>query len=427
MTISTAAAAPAADAAAAPPRPFPRVFWAALGLEFLERLAFYGVYVNLSVYLTGTVGLGDVENGTLLGVFVLVRSLVPMITGTLADRIGFRRSLVMSFALYIGAYLVLFFAPSRAGAWAAVMGMAVGGAFLKPVIPATVRRYAPAERRAVGFAYFYQSVNAGSVVGKVATTVVRLSISLRASMLNAVIACAAGLVATLAGYREPAPDDVDAAVADQPAAPPSPFAGIARALTQPRLLAFLVLMSGYYLLIEQFYQTFPPFIVRVHGDQVQREPITLINPLVIALLQGFVGRLTSRIRATTAIPIGVLIGSASMLVMGSVPTLAGPCLSFFVFAFAEMILAPRYYEYISSFAPKGSEGTYMGLAILPVGFGGLVGGVLSGRLIAAYLPKVGPRDPLAVWGVYALIGLACAASLAVFARVTRRATEAEGT
>ncbi|HEY4121017.1 MAG TPA: hypothetical protein VGM56_24305, partial [Byssovorax sp.] len=98
MTISPAAAAPDGDTAAAP-RPFSRVFWAALGLEFLERLAFYGVYVNLAVYLTGTVGLGDVENGSLLGVFALVRSWVPVVTGTLADRIGFRRSLVIAFAL----------------------------------------------------------------------------------------------------------------------------------------------------------------------------------------------------------------------------------------------------------------------------------------------------------------------------------------
>src|SRR5262249_3234933 len=48
-------------------KPFPRVFWVALGLELLERLAFYGVYVNLAVYLTETVGISDVENGSLLG------------------------------------------------------------------------------------------------------------------------------------------------------------------------------------------------------------------------------------------------------------------------------------------------------------------------------------------------------------------------
>src|SRR5271155_2948664 len=123
--------------------PFPRVFWVAL---LLERLAFYGVYVNLAVYLTGTIGLTDVENGSLLGVFALVRSWVPVGTGVLADRIGFRRSLAISFTLYIAAYALLFASPTRAGAWAAVMGMALGGAFLKPVIPGTVRRHAPEER-----------------------------------------------------------------------------------------------------------------------------------------------------------------------------------------------------------------------------------------------------------------------------------------
>src|SRR6478609_3382607 len=106
-------------------KPFPRVFWVAIGLEFLERLAFYGVYVNLAVYLTQTVGLSDVENGSLLGVFALVRSWVPVGTGALADRIGFRRSLVLAFLLYIAAYAILFASPTRVGAWSAVMGMAL--------------------------------------------------------------------------------------------------------------------------------------------------------------------------------------------------------------------------------------------------------------------------------------------------------------
>lgn len=69
-----------------------------------------------------------------------------------------------------------------------------------------------------------------------------------------------------------------------------------------------------------------------------------------------------------------------------------------MFAVAEMILSPRYYEYFSSFAPKGREAMYMGFAVSPVGFGGLVGGVLSGYLITKYLPAEGPRSPLIVWG-----------------------------
>ncbi|MEZ4293572.1 MAG: MFS transporter [Polyangiaceae bacterium] len=435
-------------------RPFPRVFWVALLLELLERLAFYGVYVNLAVYLTGTVGLSDVENGSLLGVFALVRSWVPVGTGVLADRIGFRRSLAISFALYVIAYGVLFLAPTRPGAWAAVMGMAIAGAFLKPVIPGTVRRYSPPERRPVGFSYFYASVNAGSVVGKVATKIVREMVSLRASMVNAIIACVIGLGLTIALFREPSeapspvippksPEPGEAAekvssgaaaaekesresAAKKPASGSGESAAKANpanenaldallgALKRPELMMFVLLISGYYLLIEQFYQTFPTYIVRQFGEDAPREYITLINPAAIAIFQVLVGRLTAKIPGPYAIALGVLVGAGSMLLMGAVPSLAGACGAFFIFAVAEMILSPRYYEYFSSFAPKGREGMYMGLAIVPVGIGGLIGGVLSGNLVARYLPKGGELRPLIVWGTYAAIGVGCSLLLALY-------------
>lgn len=422
--------------AAAPAGTFPNVFWVALLLEFLERLAYYGVYVNLAVYLTGTVGLSDKENGSLLGIFALVRSWVPVATGALSDRIGFKRSLAISFGLYALSYAGLFLSPSRPGAWAAVMGMAIAGAFLKPVIPAAVRKYSPEEKRSLGFSYFYASVNAGSVVGKVATKIVREMVSLRASMINAVVACIIGLGVAISFFREP---DASAKAAGAPVKPAgeaakgeekqgasSPLDALFGAVTNVPLMVFVVLISGYYLLIEQFYQTFPTYIVRAFGEDAPREYITLINPASIALLQVGIGRITSKIPGPYAIALGVFVGSASMLLMGAVPSLAGACGAFFVFAVAEMIMSPRYYEYISSFAPKGREGMYMGFAIVPVGIGGLVGGVLSGALVSRYLPKEGPRDPLRVWGTYAAIGAVCAALLAVYGAwaIRRKAAEA---
>jgi dipeptide/tripeptide permease len=403
---------PIAEPAKTTPTPFPRVFWVALLLELIERAAFYGVYINLAVYLTETVGLTDKENGALLGVFAMVRAWVPVATGALADRIGFRRSLAISFGLYAVAYGLLYAFPSRPGAWVAVLGMAVGGAFLKPVIPATVRRHAPEERRTVGFSMFYSSVNAGSVIGKLLTKLVRELLGLRASILNAVVACVIGLGIALTSYREPAlPKAKDA---PPPPPPTNPLSDVLHAVRQGELMLFILLISGYYLLIEQFYQTFPSYIVR-SGHGQHREIITLINPASIAVLGVFVGGFTKRLRPATSIALGVLVASGSMFLMGSVPTLAGACGSFFIFAVAEMILSPRYYELISSYAPKGREGLYMGLSIVPAGIGGLAGGFLSGSLIDKYLPKGGPLEPLQVWGRYAAIGLVCAALLGTYA------------
>ena len=421
MTTDTSIASTATDA---PVKPFPRIFWIALLLELLERMAFYGVYINLSVYLGKTVGLTDIETGQLLGVFALVRSWVPLGAGILADRIGFRASLSVSFILYAISYGLLFLLPMRWGAWLAVMGIAVAGAFLKPVIPATVRLYSPEERRTVGFSYFYASVNAGSVVGKTLTKIVREMVSLRASMLNAIVACLVALGITLTLFKEPKSTEAPEK-AKQESAPKAnnPLTDVFAAAKNFPLSMFIILISGYYLLIEQFYQTFPTYIVRTFGETVPREYITLINPASIAILQVFVGRLTAKLAAPMAISLGVFVGAISMLLMGAFPSLIGACGSFFVFALAEMILSPRYYEYISSFAPKGREGMYMGIAIIPAGVGGLIGGILSGNLIAKFLPENGPKNPLAVWGTYAAIGVGCALLIFTYGRWIARRRE----
>lgn len=417
---------PGATVSATKPTPFPRIVWIALLLEFLERFAYYGVAINLSVYLSDNCGMNDLQSGALMAWFVPVRAWVPVVVGALADKlIGFKGSLLLSFALYVGAYLALFLNPTPAGAWFGVLAVGVAGAFLKPVIPATVRRASPIERRAEGFSLFYASVNAGSVFGKSLAMAVRLLVSLRATIIDAVVASVVALALTIGLYRAPAPTG-EAAVATKEAEPSAasartgPFWDLVSGLKQPSLSVFLLLIAGYYLCAEQFYQTFPKYIVRVFGDGVPREAISLINPAAIALFQVLMTRATKRIPPLVSIALGAVIAAVSMFLMGSLTSLVGACISFGVFAFAEMLIAPRYYEFISSFAPKGRESMYMGVALIPSGIGGLVGGYLSGWLIQQWLPKEGPHDPFTIWSTYAGIGIGCAIMLFVYAFVSAR-------
>lgn len=411
----------------APPTPFPSIFYIANALELLERLAYYGVYVNLVVYLHDEVGLDDVESTSLLGIFALVRSWLPVPIGGLADRLGFRKSLVLSFALYAGAYALLFAAPARGTAYAGVLGMAIGGSFLKPVVPGCVQRYSPPERRSTGFAVFYSMINAGSVVGKTLAKVVRTTISLRATILTSIVTSVVAIGVTLAAFREPeAPPAPAPAPGEAPTKRPGggELARIGAALRNGRLVTFLVLVSSYYLLLEQFYQTFPIYAVRVFGKDAPREYITLINPLAIATLQLLAARLTRRLEPLVAMVSGICLGALSMLVMGAFPTIAGACAAYFVFACAEMVYSPRFYEYVGAFAPPGQEGLYMGIAYVPQGIGGLVGGVLAGRLIARHLPEGGAHAPFAIWSTYAALGVGCALLLLVFRSITRRQARA---
>lgn len=382
---------PSAPASAAAPASFPRSFYVANAIELFERLAFYGAYVVLSVYLTTVVGLDDVAAGDVMALYALFR-LGPIVGGILADRVGFRASLVLSLVIY------------------------AAGALFKPIITGTVVRTSPEGRQTEGFAIFYRMVNAGSVIGKSLTYVVRVFVHLRLVMVNAIVASilAVGLAALV--FREP-PRRTDGG------ARPGVLAvlrGIGKALADWRFTGALLILSGFYFMSEQFYQTFPKYVTRHVDPDAPLEWVTLVNPLCIALFQGQITSRTKSLAPLTAMVAAMFVASASMLAMGALPGLAGACCSFAVFAFAEMIFAPRFYDYVARFAPKGQEATFMGLTVLPVALGGFFGGIVSGRLIAQYLPESGPRDPLAIWSIYAGLGLVCAVVMLGYHRLAAR-------
>ncbi len=419
-TVSTASAA-----GARAPEPFPPTFYYANVIELFERLAHYGMYVGLSLYLTDVVGYGDVEAGFWQGNFRVAGSLMPVVCGAIADGITFKRSLIVAFCLYATGYLMLFAFPSRLLAPPALLCLAVGGGFMKPVIMGTVVRTAPEGRQTEGFAVYYRMVNVGSAFGKPLAYLMRTLVALRFVMLNSVAASLAALALAVFGYREPTggapqPEAVTGGYRDPPRAASvrnrlgDTLRSYGEALRNLRFVTFLVIFAGFYFMAEQFYMTFPKYVTRHIDPKAKFEFITLINPALISLFQGAVTRLGKKLTPIASMTVGMLIAALSMLVMGTLPGLAGACVSGAIFAFAEMSFTPRYLDYIASFAPEGKAGMYMGLAFVPMALGSWVGGPLSGFMISRYLPAEGPRDPFTVWASYAAIGLGCVVLMVVY-------------
>lgn len=401
--------------------PFPRTFYIANAIELLERLAFYGLYIGLSLYLVNVVGMSDKEVGSTLGNWRFFASLAPIPCGAIADRLSFKRSLVLAFTLYAIGYGTIFLVPQRAPVILGLFLTAFAGGFLKPVITGTVVRTSPEGRQAEGFAIFYRMVNSGSVVGKTLAFLVRRLVAIRFVSFTSVVASLGALALAAFAYEEP-PASQDA---KKGPALSEVLRGYRDALRNLRFAGFLVVAAGFYFMIEQFYMTFPTYVTRHIDKNAPLELITLINPAFIALFQGFVLRALKNVKAVTAMVVGVLVASTSMLVMGAVPSLVGACLSGALFACAEMCFSPRFYEFVASFAPKGKEGMYMGLVFVPAAIGSWFGGQVSGRLIAAYLPKEGARDPLAIWSTYAGLGLVCALGIFAYGALARPKPAAE--
>ena len=69
---------------------FPRTFWIANIIELVERWAWYGFFLLLPNYLTGSADQGCLEfsqaqKGTLMGIGTGILYFLPVFTGALAD------------------------------------------------------------------------------------------------------------------------------------------------------------------------------------------------------------------------------------------------------------------------------------------------------------------------------------------------------
>ena len=168
-------------------------------------------------------------------------------------------------------------------------------------------------------------------------------------------------------------------------------------------MIFLLIFSGYWIVYWQAYIILPIYIHGYINPHTDVELILVTGPLTVICFQFLTTYLTQKIPAFRAITIGTLISALSWLIVAYRPTVWAVAASLFVLALGEIVLSPRYYEYISRLAPPGQQGTYMGFAFLPIGIGSLVGGWLGGRLMHYYGEVV--QRPAQVWWAVTGIGI----------------------
>ena len=113
-----------------------------------------------------------------LGIFAAMIYLLPFFTGAAADRVGFRRALLLAFALLALGYAGLGLFPGRGPVLLSLGLIMVGGSFVKPVIAGTVARSSNESSRARAFSLFYMMVNVGSFMGKALARPVRVRLGL---------------------------------------------------------------------------------------------------------------------------------------------------------------------------------------------------------------------------------------------------------
>lgn len=442
---------------------FSKAFWVANSVELLERLAYYAVFIVITLYLSNVWGFSDIEAGVISGTFSACLYLLPTFAGALADKIGFRSAILIAFLLLTLGYGGLGVLPTfleSAGLvtygmtttfsglnesylrWSIVpilVLIVIGGSFIKAVISGTVARETTSETRASGYAVFYMMVNIGSFTGKTVVDPLRKSMGDQGLIyINyfAAIMTLLALIAVFLFYKSTKTEGQGKSFAEI-------GSGLLKVLGNGRLIILILIISGFWMIQSQMYATMPKYVIRMIGAEASPGWYANVNPLVVFVLVNFITSFMKKRTALTSMTIGMLIIPLSALVMsfgsqigteyvlGLHPVAFMMIIGIAMQAVAECFISPRFLEFFSLQSPKGEEGLYLGFSHLHSFISYLFAFGLSGFLLDKYCPD--PRNfnsPEAytaatqhahyIWYVFVAIGLISAVALLTYGYVTRR-------
>jgi dipeptide/tripeptide permease len=403
---------------------FERPFWVANISELFERLSYYAAFASLARYLHETLSFPTAQAGRLTGLFGGLVWFLAAFGGTLADRLGFRRSLSLAYFILSGSYFLLgslgssWLAPMRAALplWLLVgfvlMLPALGISLVKPCVVGTTARASKENVRSIGYSIYYTLVNIGGAAGPYMASWVHQHMRVESVFRVAALSVFLMFFAVLLLFKEPRrPDEVQTASAG------AAWRNFVTVVGNPQFMIFLLIFSGYWVVYWQEFIILPIYMHDYVNSTTDTELMLVTGPLTVIALQLLMSSLMKNVAAFKAITLGTLVSALAWLILIVHPTPAMAVATLFAVSIGEIIQSPRYYEYISRLAPAGQQGTYMGFAFLPIGIGSLVAGWLGGLLLH-HFGEV-QHQPQKIWWIVSGIGVLTALLLYVYDRIVK--------
>jgi dipeptide/tripeptide permease len=446
---------------------FTPAFWIANFVELLERAAYYGVFIVITLYLSRILAFSDVEAALIAGTFSAGLYLLPTFSGAYADKIGFKNALTLAFALLTVGYAGLAVFPAILESQGFVdysdklvkfqglresavkfniipimLVIMVGGSFIKSVITGTVAKETNEENRAKGFSIFYMMVNIGAFSGKTIVKPLRESMGdiglINLNYFSAGMTLLALIMIVIfykSGRREGKGKSLQEIT----------FA-FTKVVTNARLIILIVIITGFWMVQHQLYATMPKYVLRLAGESASPSWYANVNPLVVVLTVSLVTSIMRNRSALTSMTVGMFIMPISAFMMSLGNTMDGMVdigftemhpVAFMMIvgiafqALAESFISPRFLEFFSLQAPKGEEGLYLGFSHLHSFLSSILGFGLSGFLLERYCPdpalfptheawKAAATNAHYIWYYFIVIAMVSAIALIIYGIVIRK-------
>jgi MFS family permease len=382
---------------------FPKVFWVSQTFELMERGAYYSMMPIIVVHAIYNVGL-PIWLGATITVFMYPFQYgLPIFTGALAEKVGYKRQIILAFSILTAAYVFLAFAFNTVTMIFAVMAVGMGIGTYKPLISSTVAKCTPDKDRNRAYSVYYWIVNFAAFVIPLSFAAIIFFGVITQEMFYVIFLAGAGFVSiniltAILIFEEVPRSGKVKTVGDA-------INNIKIAMRDKKFVVMVMLIGGFWGLYSTFLNALPLIMFGFDRLPVGFSIMLLgvFNPMTIILLGIPLTKFIEKVESMRVILTGLVIYLIGMAIIGFTLQWMVVIFGIIVVSVGEFIIAPGYMAFVSKLAPKEKVSAYVGCNFISYLIG-LLGGTFVFGLIVSYVGTE-LQMPHFFYGIIISIGL----------------------
>ena len=402
-------------------RSFPRNFYTVIVMEFFERGSYYGVMSVLSVYLAlsvkeGGLGFSKESIGVIKSTITPLLYFLPILSGALAARFGYKKILSLAFVLMSSGYALSSTVTSYNMIFICLLLMAVGAGLFKPLIAGTIAKNTDESNSSLGFGIYYWSINLGAFIFPLILIPWMKSLGWSYIFIMAAVGTSWLFFLNLFSFKKDKKSEKQKSIGNT-------LLEMIMVIANVRFIILIVIYSLFWVMYFQMYDSvlwyvtekvdmsavnsavnsFLSLFVENPQWRFDAEHVTVVNAGVIILLQIFISAILKKTKPLPTMMVGILFGSVGMAILAFSTQGWVFLMGCIVFTLGEMTAHPKFISYVGLIAPADKKALYQGYAFLYGVIGSGIGGILGAKLYVYNVEQ--NNNPSALWLTFSMIGV----------------------
>ena len=389
-------------------------YWGIQIINFLDNAFYFALLTIATLFLSEDLGLNDKMAGYSTALFTSATSLMLFFSGLYTDWLGIRKSLRLSMVAMLLLRLGVVIVGVTPGmphrgliASLLLLLMAPFMAAIQTVFQAACQRYTTKRSRSAGFNLWYLCMNIGAAAAGFMIDIIRKALGLHnvhVFTMGVVLAFLCLLVGMfmirtedqLVGPNEPPPPP-DPGKTGPKKSPLTMLTDVFREPAVWRLLVLIALIIGVRAVYAYLYLLMPKYWLRTIGPDAAIGTLNAINPIGIVIGLILFIPITHKFNVFNMLVYGAMISAFALFPMAlpwnwlsaniSQAHYIMALLCMLIVTVGEVVWSPKLYEYTAAIAPKGQEGTYLGLSLVPWFLAKTLVSFFSGHLLGYWSPE----------------------------------------